>query len=112
MDVGFAEACGGDADKAALFGKFLQRARADIAHTAFQAADELIGEAGERALVSDATFNPFGDGLAALGTFLRIAIGGTSFHGARRAHAAVGLEGAALIKNGFAGGFFGAGKKA
>jgi len=43
VDVGFAEACGGDADEFAFFGEFFQGAGADVAHAAFQAADELIG---------------------------------------------------------------------
>ena len=112
VDVAFAEAGGGDADEFAELREFGERACADVAHAAFEAADELIGEAVERAFVGDAPFDAFGNGLAAFGAFLGIAIGGAGFHGAGGTHAAVGLEGAALIENCFAGSFFGAGEEA
>src|SRR5882762_9816284 len=67
MDVGFAEAGGGDTDEFTFFGKRVQRARADVAHAAFEATDELIGEAAERSLIGDTSFNAFRNGLAALG---------------------------------------------
>src|SRR5208282_3567902 len=60
----------------------------------------------------DAPLDAFRHGLAAFGAFLGIAIGGARFHGAGRTHAAVGLEGAALIENGFTGRFLGAGEEA
>ena len=44
VDVGFAEAGGGDAHEFAFFGEFFQGACADVAHAAFQAANKLIGE--------------------------------------------------------------------
>src|SRR5215471_20419096 len=111
VDVGFAQAGGGDAHEATLFREFRERAGADIAHARLEAAHELVGEARERALVGDASFYTFRDGLAALRAFLRIAIGRASFHCAGRAHAAIGLERAALIENRFAWRFLGAGEK-
>ena len=112
MDVGFAEAGGGDANEFAELREFGEGARADIAHATFEAADELIGEAVERAFVGDASFDSFGDGLAAFRAFLGITIRGAGFHCSGGTHAAIGLEGAALIKNCFAWSFFGAGEKA
>ena len=53
---------GGDADEFAAFGEFGESARADVAHAAFESADELVGEAVERAFVSDASFDAFRDG--------------------------------------------------
>src|SRR4029077_3719085 len=80
---------------------------------AAQAADELIGEGGQGAFVGHAAFDSFGDGLAALDfVFLGVAVGGALLHGGGGAHAAVGLEGAALIENRFARGLFRAGEKA
>jgi len=67
VDVGFAEAGGGDTDEFAFFGELVQGASADVAHTAFEATDELIGEAAERSFIGDTAFDTFGDGLAALG---------------------------------------------
>ena len=112
VDVGFAEAGGGDADELAELGEFGKRACADVAHAALEAADELVGKAVERAFVGDASFHAFGNGLAAFGAFLGVAIGGAGLHGSSGTHAAIGLEGAALIENGFAGGFLGAGEEA
>ena len=42
VNVGFAETGGGDADELAFFGQVFQCAGANVAHAAFQAADELI----------------------------------------------------------------------
>src|SRR6266850_6045210 len=67
VDVGFAEAGGGDTDEFAFFGELVQGAGADVAHAAFQAANELIGEAAERSFIGDTSFNAFRNGLAALG---------------------------------------------
>ena len=43
VDVGFAEACGGDADEAGFLSEFFDGVGSDVAHTGFEAADELIG---------------------------------------------------------------------
>src|SRR6266403_4412840 len=114
MNVTFAESGGRDAHKFAPLGERFQVFGADIAHAAAQAADELIRQRGERTLVWDAAFDSLGYRLAALDVFffLRIAVGGAFLHGGGRTHSAVGLEGAALIENGFARRFFGAGEKA
>src|SRR6267378_385774 len=113
VDVGFAEAGGGDAHEFTFFGELVQGAGADVAHAAFEATDELIGEAVERSFIGDTAFDTFGDGFAALGRVLDDGVAVRArVHGASGAHAAIGLEGAALIENRFAGGFFGAGEKA
>src|SRR6266446_2064068 len=113
VDVGFAEAGGGDTDEFAFFGELVQGASADVAHAAFEATDELVGEAAERSFIGDAPFNAFRNGLAALGRVLDDGVAVRArVHGASGAHAAIGLEGASLIENRFAGGFFGAGEEA
>src|SRR5258707_10482748 len=67
VDVGFAEAGGSDAHEFTFFGELFQGAGADVANAAFEATDELIGEAVERSFIGDTAFDTFGDGLAALG---------------------------------------------
>ena len=101
-----------DADEPAALLKILQIGGAAIAHAAAQAADKLIDQPAERTFVGDLAFDSFGHGLAALGGFLRVAIGRAGLHRAERAHAAIGLERAALVENRFAGGFLGAGEEA
>src|SRR6266568_1961392 len=73
-------------------------------------ADEALGRNGgprhadqtaERTLMGYAAFHPFRHGLAAFGRVLEIAVAGARFHGAERTHAAIGLERAALVENGF-----------
>ena len=113
MDVAFAQAGGGDADEAGFFGEFAKRGGADVAHAALEAADELVGERAERTFVGDAAFDAFGHGLATLfGVLHRRVPVGAGIHRADRTHAAVGLESAALVKNGFAGCFFRASEEA
>jgi hypothetical protein len=113
MDVTFAQASGGDADEAGFFGEFTQRGCADVAHAAFEAADELVGQGAERTFVRYAAFDAFGHGLAAFVSVLNGCVTvGAGVHRAHGTHAAVGLEGAALKKNSFAGRFLRAGEKA
>src|SRR6266478_5736544 len=113
VNVAFAKTGGSDAHEFAALGEGFQVFGADVAHAAAQAADELIGEGSQGAFVRDAAFDAFRDRLAALDfIFLGVAVGGAFFHGGGRAHAAVGLERAALVENRFAGSFFGAGEEA
>src|SRR6266481_4302060 len=113
VNVAFAKTGGSDAHEFAALGEGFQVFGADVAHAAAQTADELIGEGGQGAFVRDAAFDALGHGFAALDfVFLGVAVGGAFFHGGGGAHAAIGLEGAALVENRFAGGFFGAGEKA
>src|SRR6266851_1397091 len=74
MDVRFAKTSGGDAQELAALHQFFQRARADVAHSAPQATDELIGQCAQRALIGDAALDAFRYRLAALRRLLRIAI--------------------------------------
>src|SRR5260370_23564187 len=85
----------------------------DVGQAGGEAADELVGQRGERTLVGYTAFHALRDRFPALDfLFLSIAVGRAFFHGGRGAHTAIGLEGAALIQNGFAGSFFGAGEQA
>ncbi len=75
----------------------------------------MLGESAERTFIRYAAFDAFGDGFAALAIRIVLHGGvtvGAGVHCGGRAHAAVRLEGAALIENCFAGGFFGAGEEA
>src|SRR5262249_36536200 len=113
MDVRLAKTGGGDADELGFFGEIFERGRADVPHAALQAADELIAKRGERAFVGDAALDAFGDGFAAVGLILHDGVPvGTGVHGSDGAHAAIGLESAALVENRFAGRFFRAGEEA
>ncbi len=132
MDVRLAEAGVGDADEAGVGLELGDGGAAEVAHTGAQAADELVDHGFKRAAVRDAAFDALGDefGEAVLGgTFagsevgalgfagfevvlaLEVALAGALGHGGERAHAAVGLEGAALVEDGFAGAFVDAGEE-
>src|SRR5271154_1204794 len=74
VNVALAQAGGRNAHEVAALLEFIQICHAAVAHAAAQAADELIDEAGERTFIGDLSFDSFGDGLAALCTFLAIAI--------------------------------------
>src|SRR5690606_13072971 len=65
-----------------------------------------------RAAMGDAPLDPFGNELQVIGDLLlEVAIGRAPRHCAERAHAAIGFEGAALIKEDFARAFIRAGKQ-
>src|ERR1041385_1029918 len=110
VDVALAQAGGGDAEEAGLCLQLVDVAGAAVAHAALQTADQLVDEIGDRAFGGDAAFDALGNKLAA--GFLGVPVAAALRHGAHRAHAAVGLERAALIEDGFAGAFVGAGEKA
>src|SRR5580692_3972315 len=112
VHVAFEQAGRRDADELAAFLKLGEIGRATVTHAAAQTADELVYQAGERAFVGNLAFDAFWNRLAAFRAFLRVAIRRTRFHGAQRAHAAIGFESAALIQNRFARRFFGAGEEA
>ena len=96
-----------------FFGEILERGSADVAHAAFEATDELVGERTERTFVGDAAFDAFGDGFSTVARVLHDGIAvGTGVHGTDGAHTAIRLEGAALIENCFAGRFLSAGEEA
>src|SRR4030095_16223463 len=74
MNVRLAETCRSDAHEATLLAQFLQRAGANVAHTAFESADQLVAQRAERAFVRDAAFHTLWHGLAALGCLLHHAV--------------------------------------
>ena len=109
VDVGFAQAGAGDADEAAVGFEIVERGGADIAHAGLQAADELVGERTERSFIGHAAFDAFGDGFAtlAVGVVLHGGVAvGAGVHRGGGAHAAIRLEGAPLVEDRLAGGFF------
>src|SRR5262249_6435750 len=77
-----------------------------IAHRLAHAADELVDDRCERALVRDPAFDPLGNELVdALDAVLEIPVlrEAARFHRAERAHAAVLLEALALVDDDLAG---------
>ncbi len=112
MHVRLAQAGVGDTHEACFFLQFANGAAAGVAHAGAQAAKQLMDVVRKRPAIGDATFDPFGDQFdIAFDIPLEVAVLAPLLHGAEAAHAAVGLVGAALIKNGFSGGLLGAGKQ-
>ena len=109
MHVAFAQAAGGDAGEPGALAQFLEVGCANISHAGLEAAHELENDIGERSLVWDAAFNTLCHQFA--GTILAVAVARAFLHGADRAHAAVGLEAAALEMDRLARAFAGAGEQ-
>ncbi len=87
-------------------------ARTGIAHRRAQAADQLMQHAGHRALIGHLALHALGHELQRVpDVLLEVAVGRAARHGADRAHAAIGLVGAALIEKHLAGAFVGAGEQ-
>ena len=85
---------------------------ADIAHGRAQAADQLVQDRRDRPLVRHLALDALGHQLQRVGDFLlEVAVGRAARHGAQRAHAAIGLVGAALVEEHLAGRFVGAGEQ-
>ena len=79
---------------------------------ALQAADELVDDTADRALVGHAALDAFGHQLQGLAHFLlEVAVGRAARHGAERAHAAIGFVAAALIEEDLARALVGAGEQ-
>ena len=113
--------------------QLLDGGAAEVAHAGAQAADQLVDHGFERAAIGDAAFDAFGDKFAeAVGVAvalavdggalavvvdveifgaLEVALAGALGHGGERTHAAIGLEGAALVEDGFAGALVDAGEE-
>ena len=86
--------------------------RADITHGRAQAAGELVHDIADRALVGHLAFDAFGHEFQrVLDVLLEIAVGRAARHRADRAHAAIGLVGAALPEKHFARRLVGAGEQ-
>ena len=91
----------------------LDRRRAAVAHRLPQAADDLVDDRRERALVRDATLDALGDELLdVLDVALEVAVlrERARLHRAERAHPAVLLEALALRDDDLAGRLVGAGE--
>ena len=80
MNMALTQTSGGDSNKSALLAEFLQRGRSHVTHTALKSADQLVGQPAQRALVRHATLHAFRHGFAALGTLLRVTVGGARLH--------------------------------
>src|ERR1019366_5539257 len=109
VDMAFPQTRRGDAYKRRLLLKLLDGAAAAITHARLHPAHQLISQVGKRALRRRAAFNTLRHQL--LCGVERIAIRVAARHGAQRAHAAIGLKGAALIENRLAGALVGAGQQ-
>ena len=110
VGMALGQACAGDADEFGVAAHILDGGRSAVAHGGTKAAHQLEYGVGKRSLVRHAAFNAFGYQL--LGVFLEIAVLAAVGHGGQGAHAAVGLEGTALIDFHFAGGLLGSGEQA
>src|ERR1017187_5951926 len=126
VDVTLAQAGAGDAHEMRLLLQLGDASAAHVAHAGAQSADKLEDHRLQRAAVGHASFDALGNELGetvlagafalhhALGSHLRagqiggaleVALAGALAHGGQRAHAAVALEAAPLVEDGFAGGF-------
>jgi hypothetical protein len=87
---------------------FLDRGATEVSHARANAAHELLNERDEAAFVRHASFDAFGNELfgVELVGFLEIAVGRALLHRPERAHAAIRLVRASLVKLGLAGRFF------
>jgi len=112
MDMALAQARAGDADELRLGMEFGEIAGPDIAHRGAQAAGELVHDIADRALVGHLALDALRHQLQRVpDILLEIAVGGAARYGADRAHAAIGLVGAALPQEYLAGRLVGAGQK-
>src|SRR5690606_30447910 len=108
VHVALAQPRASDAHKVATTAHRLDGAVAGVAHGGAQASDELVQDAGNRALVGDLAFDAFGDELLRRGFLLEIPIGRAAGHGPDRAHTAERLEAAPLVEDDLAGRLIGA----
>src|ERR1700733_6845139 len=97
VDVALTQARAGDAYELRLLVELGEVSRADIAHRRAKPAGELMHDVADRALVGhlalDALRHQFE---RVLDILLEVAVGRAARHRADRAHAAIGLVGAAL----------------
>src|SRR6266542_1886997 len=99
VGVALAQPRAGDADEPRGL-HVLERRGAAITHRLTDAADELVQDPGERALVGDAALDPLGDELVdVLDVALEVAVLriAARLHRAERTHAAVLLETLSLL---------------
>mmetsp|Transcript_26318 Transcript_26318/g.62507 ORF Transcript_26318/g.62507 Transcript_26318/m.62507 type:complete len:641 (-) Transcript_26318:108-2030(-) len=114
--MALAHARRGDLDEFGLVLHVGDGGAAAVVHGRLQATGHLEDHLHDRALVGHLALDALGHQLGRVGVVARlgleVAVGAALGHRAHRAHAAVALEGAALVEDGFARGFFGAGEGA
>ena len=81
VGVRFAQTCGTDLGKLAVFFQSFNGRRTAVAHTGTKTAHELIYSVGQGAFERNTTLNAFGNKL--LGTGLEVSVLGTLFHSSK-----------------------------
>jgi len=92
-------------DEASLGAQLLDIPCSTVTHAGSQAADQLINERRQVALVGHAALDAFGHELAGVVAALPIAFARPGDHRPDRAHAAIRLEAAALVNDELPGAF-------
>src|SRR5262245_66626383 len=106
MYVAFTESRTCDAHKLCLGMKLIEIFCPYIPHGGAKASGQLMQHGYSRALVRHLAFNAFRHELECiLDILLEVAVGRSARHRADRAHASIGLVGASLIEEHFAGRF-------
>ena len=99
MRMAFAQAGTGNAHEGRLFLEVLDVLATDVTHGGLQATGELVEDGRDWTLVGNLAFDAFRHELQRIAHFrLEVAIGRAAGHGTDGAHAAIGLEGAALVE--------------
>src|SRR5215471_14998028 len=112
VDVALAQTGPGDPHKGAVLLHFADRAVAGVAHRRAQAANQLMDDVADGALMRHPALDPLGHELQGAGNLLlEIAVGRAARHRPDRAHAAVVFIAAALIEEHLARAFVRAGKQ-
>src|SRR6266702_3113349 len=112
MDVRFFEPGAGNTDKAPLVLQLLDGCATGISHAGPESSEQLVNIGRERSTHRHHPFDPLRDQLDVLTDIgLEIAVLAAVFHGPDRAHAAITLVGASLVKNRISRRLFGAGKQ-
>ncbi len=101
--MGFLKTCTGNLNELSLLVQLGNGFTAAVAHTASDTADQLEYSLGKRSLEGYTTLNALGKKL--IGACLEVSVLRACRHSAQRAHAAVYLEGTALIDFNLAGSF-------
>ena len=108
--MAFRQAGSGDLDELAVLPQVINGLRSAVSHTGAQAANHLEDGVCQRSLVGHTAFHAFGNQF--LLALLEITVLGTHGHGREAAHAAIDLEGTALIDFHGSGALLGTGQQA
>src|SRR6056297_4053155 len=106
MDVGFPQAGIGNPHKLAVTLQFSNSTTTGVTHAGTQTADQLVDITGQGAAERYPPFDPFRHQLDVLFFRLEVTILAPLLHRSEAAHPTIGFVGSALIKDGFARGFF------